>query len=204
MAPRTKAGELNDRQRAFCEEYVKDFNGKQAAIRAGYSESTAESMAWRLIKMPKVSLYIDQLKRERSERTKIDGDWVLVQLSEMFDADIGDIISPITGTFLPIHDWPPVWRRMVTGIDVSELRRINEALMGEAPNQEMLDTLSIVSGHVSKIKWIDRLKALELIGKHVDVQAFREKVDNTHTGPNGGPIQGVVQFVPAKVDGDTD
>ena len=43
-------GELNDRQRLFCMQYVKNFfHGTKAAIAAGYSENTANEQASRLL-----------------------------------------------------------------------------------------------------------------------------------------------------------
>ncbi|CAM8022893.1 hypothetical protein MOMOMMO210B_20105 [Morganella morganii] len=44
-------------------------------------------------------------------------------------------------------------------------------------------------GLLKKIKWPDKVRNLELLGKHVHVQAFREQVSNEHTGKDGGPIQ---------------
>ena len=41
------AKELTDNQKAFCDEYLVDFNATQAAIRAGYSEKTANRIASR-------------------------------------------------------------------------------------------------------------------------------------------------------------
>lgn len=52
---------LTNKQLAFCREYVIDSNGKQAAIRAGYSEHTAESQASRLLSNVKVKVEIDRL-----------------------------------------------------------------------------------------------------------------------------------------------
>lgn len=40
---------LEPRQRLFVTEYLKDFNGTQAAIRAGYSEKTAQEQSSRLL-----------------------------------------------------------------------------------------------------------------------------------------------------------
>lgn len=40
---------VNDRQRLFVDEYLKDLNATQAAIRAGYSEKTARSQGNRLL-----------------------------------------------------------------------------------------------------------------------------------------------------------
>lgn len=50
-----------DKQIQFAQEYVIDFNGKQAAIRAGYSEKTAEAQASRLLRNVKVRSEVERL-----------------------------------------------------------------------------------------------------------------------------------------------
>ena len=52
---------LTDKQVRFCEEYIKDLNGCQAAIRAGYSQDTAQEQSSRLLSKVKVKLYIKKL-----------------------------------------------------------------------------------------------------------------------------------------------
>lgn len=71
------ANKLTPKQKTFVKEYLIDLNGKQAAIRAGYSLKTAESQASRLLSNAKVSEYAQQLKDKRSERTEITQDYVL-------------------------------------------------------------------------------------------------------------------------------
>jgi phage terminase small subunit len=72
----------NSKQEQFCQEYLKDLNGTQAAIRAGYSESRAPQTASRLVTNGKVAARLEELKAERSERDRIDQDWVLQKLVE--------------------------------------------------------------------------------------------------------------------------
>jgi phage terminase small subunit len=55
---------LNDRQRRFAEEYCVDFNGTQAAIRAGYSADTARQQAWRMLTNVNISAAIEHLKKQ--------------------------------------------------------------------------------------------------------------------------------------------
>lgn len=74
---------MNPKQQRFCEEYLIDLNGKQAAIRAGYSERSAEVTASRLISNAKVSARIAELKAARVERTEITADYVLTGLKEV-------------------------------------------------------------------------------------------------------------------------
>ncbi|CCK05649.1 Phage terminase small subunit [Cronobacter sakazakii 696] len=45
------------------------------------------------------------------------------------------------------------------------------------------------SALLKKIKWPDKVKNLELLGKHISVMAFKEQAAHEHTGKNGGPIE---------------
>ena len=58
---------LTDRQRAFVHEYMTDFCGTQAAIRAGYAEDRAASTASRLLRKPEIRAFRDVLMEERFE-----------------------------------------------------------------------------------------------------------------------------------------
>jgi phage terminase small subunit len=69
--------ELNDKQRTFCECYLVHLNATRAAIEAGYSAETARSIASTMLTKVNIQHYIDELKQKRSERLKIEADWVL-------------------------------------------------------------------------------------------------------------------------------
>lgn len=56
---------ITAKQRLFALEYMVDFNATQAAIRAGYSEKTAEQQASRLLRNVKVEKFISTLQKER-------------------------------------------------------------------------------------------------------------------------------------------
>lgn len=72
---------LNKKQQAFCEEYLIDLNGTQAAIRAGYSSKTAYSIASELLKKPEISEYIAGLLDEAKSKRIADATEVLEYLS---------------------------------------------------------------------------------------------------------------------------
>lgn len=76
---------LNDKQKQFCKEYIIDFNGTQAAIRAGYSKKTAYSMASENLKKPEVQAYIKELIEKRNERTQITQDEVVRDIIKVKD-----------------------------------------------------------------------------------------------------------------------
>ena len=154
--------ELNQRQEMFCREYIKDLNGTQAAIRAGYSPRTADRMAYELLKKPEIQEFVLQSKAERVEEVKVDANYVLKRLIEIDEMDVADILDD-GGDFLPIRKWPKTWRTTLSGLDI--------AIINSGDTETIL----------KKIKWPDKVKNLELIGKHVDVNAFKERLEVSGT-----------------------
>jgi phage terminase small subunit len=160
-SPRRSPAGLTPKQQAFVREYLIDLNATGAAIRAGYSAATATVAGARLLANVKVKLAIDAAMLERSERTKIDADWLLKRLSDEAVADANDLYDN-TGHFKAVSEWPMIWRQgLVAGIEMGEV---------EIEGQKVRRPI--------KIKLSDRVKRLELVGKHIGVQAFRERIDH--------------------------
>jgi phage terminase small subunit len=155
-----KLYDLDARRRYFCIEYIKDLIMSRAARRANISTSLASE--W--LKEPDVQTAIQELMSEREERAKVDAEWVLVQLAQMFNADIADLYDFDTGDLLPVHEWPEIWRKMTTSIDV------DTTYSGRGEDREE-------TGRVKKLRVLDRLKVLEMLGKHVNVKAFADKLE---------------------------
>lgn len=73
---------LNPKQQRFCEEYVVDLNGTQAAIRAGYSPKTANEQAARLLAKASIQEEVEKLQKKHREEIKIDRKWIIERLVE--------------------------------------------------------------------------------------------------------------------------
>lgn len=152
---------LTAKQSRFVDEYLLDLNATQAAIRAGYSGETADKQGPRLLAHPEVKGAIDAAMAARSEETKIDAAWVLKRLATEAEADMADIYFE-NGALKPVHEWPKIWRQgLVAGVEHVEVKDAEGNATGDV---------------VVKIKISDRVRRLELIGKHVNVQAFQENV----------------------------
>lgn len=153
-----KAGPSRDR---FVEEYLIDLNGTQAAIRAGYSAKSARAQGSRLLADANVQARIAEAKAERSKRVQIDADYVLKRLVAELEADVSDILTDADGTLKQPHEWPEIWRKgLVSGFEV----------------QVDKDQDGNVCGHTAKVKLSPRIKSLELLGRHTNVQAFKDNV----------------------------
>lgn len=72
---------LTEKQKLFCNEYLIDLNATQAAIRAGYSEKTAEQTASRLLRNVKVQEYIEKLMQDKQSNLIASQDEVLETLT---------------------------------------------------------------------------------------------------------------------------
>lgn len=152
---------LTNKQEAFCREYLIDLNATQAAIRAGYSEKTARRIGSENVTKLDIQKRIQDLMEERKNRIEVNADYVLKRLVDIDQMDVLDILNE-SGDLKPIKAWPKVWRTTLSGFDIAAIRVEGaEALL-------------------KKIKWPDKIKNLELLGKHVSVQAFRDQIKNEH------------------------
>lgn len=149
---------LSPKQDAFVREYLKDLNATQAAIRAKYSPKTAQEQSARLLSNVMVRAAIEKAQEKRNERLQVDADYVLRRLTEIDQLDIADILDG-AGNALPIHEWPKAWRQSISGLDLQEM---------------MTGDIATV---IRKIKWPDKIRNIELLGKHINVNAFKEQID---------------------------
>ena len=80
--------DLTEKQKRFVAEYLIDPNQKKAAIKAGYSEKTAEQIGYQLLNKTSVAQAIEKSKRKRELRTDITADRVLHELADIgFDKE---------------------------------------------------------------------------------------------------------------------
>lgn len=149
---------LTPKQQRFVEEYLIDLNATQAAIRAGYSENTAQQMGSENLLKPVIAKAIQEALQERKERVQIDADYVLKRLVEIDQMDVLDIMDENLN-MKPLKEWPKIWRQYINNVESIEL--------------------SDGEGWLKKIKWPDKVKNLELIGKHVSVGAFKDKIEHS-------------------------
>lgn len=156
---------LTAMQEAYCQSYIKTpENQTQAAINAGFSPNTAHVKASNMMRDERVQKRIAELMEERNKRTRVSADYVLLRLVEIDQMDVIDILDD-EGGLKPVSQWPKVWRTSISAVDINRIR------------MAMKDDEEDIESTLQKIKWPDKVKNLELIGKHVDVMAFKERFD---------------------------
>lgn len=88
---------LSMKRRAFVEEYLKDFNATQAAIRAGYSERSASQIGHENLNIPEIA---DKIQRRIDEKA-MTADEVLLRLAEQARGEHAAYIRPNGAVDLP-------------------------------------------------------------------------------------------------------
>jgi phage terminase small subunit len=169
---------LTRKQKRFVEEYLVDLNATQAALRAGYSKKTAYIIGHENLNKPKIKEAIEAKMREREKKTEITQERVLRELAKIAFSDLTDFVE-----FGP------------DGLTIKESSKVDGTVLSEVyMNQSR-------KGKSHKVKLHDKLKALELLGRHLAMFTDKTQI----SGEGGGAIQ--IQFVrPKEVagSGDTD
>lgn len=159
--PSRPGAKLTTQQVLFCQEYVKDHNATKAAIRAGYSPQTARVQGSRLLTKDAVMARVQEFADTQLARVRIDADRVLEEVYRIATSDIGQAYGP-DGEMLSVPEMPEEFRRTLSGVEVEELFDY------ERGGKKQI-------GNTRKIKNWDKMKALELLGKHLGI--FKEKIE---------------------------
>lgn len=137
---------LTDKQQLFVDEYLIDLNATQAAIRAGYSAKTADQQGSRLLANVKVKQAVAEKQAQRSKRTGVNQDRVVLELAKVAFAKMTDIVDSKG--------------RIKEDASPDDLACIESIKYKESDNE--------YGGSVEReVKIASKLKALELLGKHL-------------------------------------
>ena len=76
---------LSEKQKAFCREYLKDYNATQAYIRAGYTNSKHSHIyAYKLLQSIYIQQRITELTQKQAEKAEITVEWVIQELKQLY------------------------------------------------------------------------------------------------------------------------
>lgn len=167
----------NAKHEWFCQEYLIDLNGYKAALRAKYSEKTARVQASQLLTKLNIQERIAELQAKRSERTHISQDKVLNELALIGFSDLQNYVEVVedTGAIRAKS-----FKEMAEG-ESRALKRIKEDRVIKEDAKG--DKVTVYDKVVFELH--DKLRALELIGKHLGM--FVERVE--HSGSETKPLR---------------
>lgn len=143
------------KQDRFVDEYLIDLNAKRAAIRAGYKPDNADVIGYQLLQKTSVKNAIEKAMAERSRRTGINQDRVLLELAKIAFVNIADVVDLDNA-------------RVRTGATDEDLACIQSVKI--RPNEY---------GTEREIKMYDKKASLELLGRHLGMFKDNIKLDVT-------------------------
>jgi len=88
---------MTDKQRRFCEEYLVDCNGTQAAIRAGYAKDSANREGTRLLSNADVQKYLQELMAAQKKATIASAEEVLEYLTSVVRGETKSAYLAVVG-----------------------------------------------------------------------------------------------------------
>jgi phage terminase small subunit len=164
---------LTPKQIRFVDEYMVDFNATQAAIRAGYKAKTAHVIGAENLRKPKIAEEIARRQKDLQRRTEISQDRVIKELARIAFADASDYACIETymyenkdGTLSPLQVVSPKDTGALSDDQRAAIAGIKQGANG------------------IEIKLHDKIKALELLGRHIGM--FNDKL--SLSGSDGGPL----------------
>jgi len=163
----TPAVKLTAKQERFCNEYLVDLNATAAARRAGYSEKTANQIAFKNLMRSDIQHYIQQRQIQLKNKLEITQEMVLQEYAKIAFMDIRRFYDA-NGRLLPPHELDDDAAAALASIDVEENFGYDKEL-----------DQRVKKGETKKIRLHSKIEALESIGKHL---GFFEK-DNEQNKP---------------------
>ena len=166
----------NARHEIFAREYVKDLNGTRAAIAAGYAKTTARATASRLLTKSNIQGLVASLTKKHTDKLNLDAEKVLSELSSMGFSNMLDYIKT-TGEGDAYVDLSDLTRGQATAIQ--EIT-VDEYVEGKGKHARKVKR--------TKLKLVDKIRSLELLGKHLKL--FTERIEV-------GGIEGLADMIAA-------
>jgi phage terminase small subunit len=152
--------QLDARESRFVSAYLIDLDPRRAAIEAGYAESVANSKSYSWVGNSRVKPHvfeaIAEAKAKRSQRTEITQDRVLQELARIGFFDVRRAFTA-EGTIRPLDE-------LDDDTAAALVVEASQSTDGEG-----------CTSYTRRIKFADKLRALELIGKHLGM--FRDRLE---------------------------
>ncbi len=157
----------NSRHDRFCREYIKDLNGTRAAIAVGYGKKNARKIASRLLTNVDIQARVAELTKKHADKLDLDAEKVLSELSSMGFSNFLDYVN--------------ITEEGDAFVDLSSLTQEQAAAIQEITVNEYMEGKGKDGRKVkrTKLKLVDKIRSLELLGKHLKLFTERIEVSGT-------------------------
>lgn len=164
----SKIDGLTSRQARFVEEYPKDWNGTKAAIRAGYSKSTARMQASRLLTNENIASRVREAQAQMISRVKVEQDDVLKELLIVLKSNVSDFQISEGNQLTTREGVSDDAMKAVSSIK----RRIRRYVEGKGADAQPVEIEEM------EYRLWDKTRAIEMGMKHLGLMFDRLKIED--------------------------
>jgi len=175
-----KQRKLTKKQKLFVAEYQKDWNATRAAIVVGYKEHRASEIACRLVKKSQVQEAIEKAMAERLRKIGVHSERILTEVARVGLSDLRKLYNEDGSLKLP-HEWSDEAAAAVAGVEVSEI------FAGEGKDRALI-------GHTKKVRSFDKIRALELLSKHLGLIGNGKHLGDDEDDENVGKVMTTLEL----------
>jgi len=166
MAETTGKKKLTTKERRFVEEYLIDFNGTAAAIRAGYSEKTAATIASQNLRKLYIQAEIQRSLKDLTDKTDITKERILIEMRRLALFDVRTLYDE-DGNPLPVHKLSDDAAAAINGLDVVSVGNaevgVGQVMKYKIPDKnKALESLAKILGYLDRTTELERLQAEKL------------------------------------------
>lgn len=171
----------------FCREYLVDYNGTRAALRAGYKEKSAYAIAGQNLNKLEIQKRIAELRKTAAHEYNITKEALMQTLMEIAGTRLEYILDPKTNAILPLDQWPEHMKGAVSGIDLEEIRE------GRGKTRRVV-------GYNKKVRLWEKTKAIEVLNKMLGFNAPEKVAPVTPDGEALAPVINIITIMPRPED----
>lgn len=144
---------LNLRHQRFVAEYLKDLNGTQACVRAGYPARAARGRACLLLQRPGVRAAIEARQKQLADQFEVTAQRVIAEFAKLAFANIDDFLE--------------VRPDGMVRVDLSKADRQHRAALTHVTVEEYEAARSGDRAHRVKIRLASKQQALDSLARHL-------------------------------------
>lgn len=142
---------LTEKEEAFCQSYLIDFNGARAARAAGYSHDSARAIAAENLTKPHIQARIQEIRETTGKAFNITRERIAQELAKIAFSDLREVFEE-NGALKSPENWSDEIAGAIAGVEVDEL------FEGRGEDREMI-------GYTKKVKLWEKTKAIEALNK---------------------------------------
>ena len=179
MADSTGKKKLTTKERRFVEEYLIDFNGTAAAIRAGYSDRTAANIASENLRKLHIQAEIQGSLQNLTNKTDITKERILLEMRRLALFDVRSLYDE-NGHPLPVHLLSDDAAAAINGLDVVSIGNsdvgVGQVMKYKIPDKnKALESLAKILGYLDRTTELERLQT-EKLKKEIEAQ-FGDEIE---------------------------